>query len=188
MKKRIKIQGLLIAGALLALFFFWRHLLSRHNFWLEFAGVILLCKGYLLRIIARGQKSELNPDGKTLVTQGVYALTRNPMYLGTLLIGLGIILAIFKWWVAVVFLAIYLAIYIPQIDGEEKTLSDRFGEGFKRYCQVTPKFFPAIVTILRTPPGKYLRMKPAWVKKELPSLILTLIFIIGIKIWINFRS
>jgi len=187
MKKRIKIQGLLILASIVALVFFWRHLVAQErNLWLDISGAIIILLGYFLRISARGTKSELNPDGKTLVVSGPYVLTRNPMYLGTFLIGLGIILEILQWWVGIIFLFIYLLIYVPQINLEEQTLRGRFQEAFMKYCSTTPKFFPSPRTLFFTSPAGYLRFNPGWLKKESASLVLTFVFVLGIKLIINF--
>ncbi|MCD6229064.1 MAG: hypothetical protein J7K17_06310 [Candidatus Omnitrophica bacterium] len=45
------------------------------------------------------------------------------MYLGIFLIGLGVVLAIFKLWVFLLFLLLFLIFYLPQIIREEKELS-----------------------------------------------------------------
>ena len=192
MKKRIGIQGFLIFLSVCALIFFARYLFAFNRPKLldglfSIFGVILILLGYALRISSRGIKAQKNPDGKTLVTSGPYALTRNPMYLGTLLIGLGVTTTLFKWWVFLVFLAVYLAIYIPQINREEKTLSARFQDKFKEYCRLSPKFFPRLTKLFGAAPEKYFQIKANWAKKELPSLIYTLVFIVGLKIWIYFQ-
>lgn len=182
MKKRIKLQGFIIFLAVLALIFYARYLLrapqeSISAYILNTLGFILVLLGFFLRITARGYKAEMNPDGKTLITKGPYAVMRNPMYFGTLLIGLGIILVLFKWWVSVIFLIIYLCIYLPQINREEAALTNRFPGTFKDYCKETPKFFPKVTNLFRVPADESLRLKFAWIKKELPSLIITLVFI-----------
>ncbi|MGA2775309.1 MAG: isoprenylcysteine carboxylmethyltransferase family protein [Candidatus Omnitrophota bacterium] len=187
MKKRIKIQGFLIFLALLALIFFYKHLLpvpqnKISRIILDGIGVMLFLSGYSLRIMARGYKAELNPDGKSLITQGPYALTRNPMYLGTLMISLGIILLLLKWWAGLIFLAVYLVIYVPEIKKEETKLLAAFGDEFKDYCKV-PRFFPALTSLLRSDKQSSLEFKFAWLKKEILSLVPTLLFVGGVKIW-----
>lgn len=182
MKKRIKLQGFIIFVAILALIFYARYLLhapqeSISAYALNALGFILVLLGFFLRIAARGYKSEMNPDGKTLITKGPYAVMRNPMYFGTLLIGLGIILVLFRWWVSAIFLIIYLCIYLPQINREEKVLAGRFPGAFEDYCKNTPKFFPRIANLFRLPLKDSFRFKFIWIKKELPSLIITFIFI-----------
>jgi len=186
MKKRIKIQGFLIFLSVVCLAVFYKHLLPSKGggtlrVVIDILGMTLFLLGYFLRTVARGYKAELNPDGKTLATKGAYALTRNPMYLGTLFIGLGIILLILRWWVALLFLLIYLMIYIPQIKKEEKKLGDLFGGAFGAYCVATPKFFPSIKSI--TQPESRIKFKLPWAKKELPSFSAAFIFVMIVKTW-----
>lgn len=189
-KKRIQIQGFLIFLAVVILAGFYKFLLpvNAHTvdrIAIDIIGGVLFLSGYLFRTVARGYKAELNPDGKILVRNGPYAITRNPMYLGTLFIGLGIILLILRWWVAVLFLTVYLIIYLPQIKKEEKRLQDFFGGAFKDYCQKTPKFFPTIRSLFN--PDSRIKLKASWVKKESASFIAALIFVAIVKLWELFR-
>ncbi|MGD0336065.1 MAG: isoprenylcysteine carboxylmethyltransferase family protein [Candidatus Omnitrophota bacterium] len=187
MKKRIKIQGFLIFLAVVMLAAFHKYLLpgpdgSIAKIILDLIGLTLFLSGYFLRMAARGYKAQLNPDGKTLVTKGPYALTRNPMYLGTLLVGLGIIILILRWWWgSLIFLIIYLSIYIPQIRIEEKKLRDFFGGSFGDYCKNTPRFFPGIRSLMRLDSG--IKFQLSWAKPELPSFLTAAAFVFLIKIW-----
>lgn len=188
MKRRIQIQGLLIFLGVALIVFYHKKLLqgAPANIWdiaWNITGVLMVLLGYFLRISSRGCKAELNPDGKTLVTKGPYLLMRNPMYFGTLLIGLGTVLFLFQWWVALIFLAIYLVIYLPQVNREEKKLFGLFPQSFRDYCKTVPKFFPNIALILRMQPKEYLPLKPAWIKKEGSSLVLMVLFMLGLKLW-----
>jgi len=173
MKKRIRIQGIAIFAAVVVLAVFYRHILAykRSNI-LFFTG----------RIIARGIKADFNPDGKTLITGGIYSLTRNPMYLGTLFIGIGIIIALFNWWVMLILIAVYLSIYLPQISKEKRVLLERFGESFKSYCAATPAFFPSPKKIIFSYTSGCYRLKFRWVARELPSLFLSAALICIVKI------
>jgi protein-S-isoprenylcysteine O-methyltransferase Ste14 len=186
MKKRIRIQGFLIFVAAVFMVIFYKYLLpgprgGSARMLLDIIGAALFLSGYFLRTAARGYKAELNPDGKTLVTKGPYAITRNPMYLGTLFIGLGIILLVLKWWVAAAFLIIYLLIYIPQIKKEEKKLHDFFQEAFRDYCRDTPRFFPGVKGLMH--PDAEIRFKLPWAKKELFSFSAASLFVIAVKTW-----
>ncbi|MDD5431593.1 MAG: isoprenylcysteine carboxylmethyltransferase family protein [Candidatus Omnitrophica bacterium] len=190
MKKRIKIQGFLIFLSVMAVVFFYKQILqegqsSLSNLIFSGIGLLLVISGYFLRIIARGHKADENPDGKTLVTTGVYKLMRNPMYFGTLLIGLGVILFLFKWWIAVIFLVVYLSIYIPEITKEEAKLKNLFGEAFKNYCKHTPKFFPSLSVLFKRGGNRIFSVKPKWLKKEFSSLAWILAFLIIAKIIFN---
>lgn len=187
MKTRIKIQGCLIFVAVVTLIFYSRYLLPDYKnqaqrILFDIVGTGLFLAGYYLRIAARGYKAELDPGAKALAVKGLYALTRNPMYLGTLLIGLGITFLLLKWWLGLIFLSVYLIIYIPQIKKEEEKLSALFGPVFKNYCKSTPRFFPRVRALLHSREWQGIRFKLAWIKKESNSLVPAILFILGIKI------
>lgn len=184
MKKRIKIQGFLIFLAVVTVAVFYKHLIPLKPYGtsrlvVDIFGIALFLSGYFLRIAARGYKAKLNPDGKALVTKGPYALTRNPMYLGTLLIGLGIILLILRWYAAFIFLVVYLSIYIPQIKKEEKNLNGLFAKSFSEYCANTPRFFPKPLSFLKK--EAKIEIETSWIKKEFSSFAWSAIFVIIVK-------
>lgn len=192
MKTRIKIQGCLIFIAVVMLIFYSRYLLPDYKnqaqrIFFDIAGMGLFLAGYYLRIAARGYKAELDPSARALAVKGLYALTRNPMYLGTLLIGLGITFLLLKWWLGLIFLSVYLIIYIPQIKEEEKKLSALFGPAFENYCKLTPRFFPRIRALLHPGEWKEIKFKLAWLKKESNSLVPAILFMLGIKIWVYLK-
>ena len=175
MKRRIRIQGMLmflavLLAILLRSFIFQNWASPFIDLLLDLVGLVIIFKGFLLRITARGYKEENSSYGHALVKNGPYAYTRNPMYLGTLLIGLGITLVLFQIWVAAIYLAVYLAIYIYQIKKEEVWLLREFGKEYTDYCLATPRFFPCIcrpVEFIQS-----LRFKSAWVKKERQSFLI----------------
>jgi len=75
-----------------------------------------------------------NLPATTLVVQGVYRYSRNPMYLGgsAFFIGMGLALGSLWMLAAYIPLWLYLALYvIPQ---EEAYMTRRFGESFQTYC------------------------------------------------------
>jgi len=188
MKRRIGIQGFLIFLAILLLLLFsklifpsWKR--EPLDEFFDAIGIILVLSGFLLRIIARGYKEEKSQQSKELVKDGPYALIRHPMYFGTLLIGAGIIAALFEFWVFFVFLIIYLLIYLPQINREEKILLKRFGQEYLSYCKSTPKYFPNIFLSFR----EHLPLRLSWIKKELPSLIVVIGAILVIEVWEDIR-
>lgn len=188
MKKRIQIQGFLIflavvTSILLSRFLFPSWKKGFLDEFLDALGVSFVLFGFLFRMVARGYKAERSANGKILITDGPYGLMRNPMYFGTLLIGLGIVLILFQWWVFLLFLVVFLAIYIPQINREEDSLSRRFGNAYKDYCKITPKYFPHIFSLFKTDLRDYLFFRWSWVKKELLSLIVATAIIIAIEAW-----
>jgi protein-S-isoprenylcysteine O-methyltransferase Ste14 len=121
-------------GFAFAVLYFW---LARPT-WRSIAlGAIVFVPGLLVRALASGhvQKNE------ALATSGPYAYTRNPLYLGSLLIGVGFAIAARSWWVGVVLVVMFFAIYLPVIRGEEAYLRQRFPE-FEEYAQRVPRMFP----------------------------------------------
>src|ERR1700747_3682 len=79
------------------------------------AGSCIALVGLVIRALASGhvQKNE------QLTTSGPYAYTRNPLYLGSLVLAAGFAVASRSWWIALIAAAMFFAIYIPVIRGEE---------------------------------------------------------------------
>src|SRR6188474_304150 len=79
-----------------------------------------------------------------LATSGPYAYTRNPLYLGSFIMGLGFTIASGRWWLGVLFVALFLGIYLPVMRVESATLAQLFGERFQEYARAVPVFWPRI--------------------------------------------
>jgi hypothetical protein len=80
---------------------------------------------------------------ESLATSGPYAYTRNPLYLGSLLIGLGFALAAGSWWVVAALVVMFFAVYLPVIRDEEAFLRRTFPE-FDEYARLVPRMFPRL--------------------------------------------
>lgn len=79
-----------------------------------------------------------------LTTTGPYAHTRNPLYLGSLLVGVGITWASgYPAWTAA-FLAFYLLVYSRTMAGERVLLTAKFGEAYQAYAAAVPGFLPRL--------------------------------------------
>ncbi|MBI5096501.1 MAG: isoprenylcysteine carboxylmethyltransferase family protein [Nitrospirae bacterium] len=79
---------------------------------------------------------------KELAQEGPYALTRNPLYLGNFLIGLGFSIMACIPILLTLFLLAFSLIYIFTIRNEEKSLSAKFGDTYSAYKSRVPVFFP----------------------------------------------
>ncbi len=101
-------------------------------------GVAVL--GLLVRAWAAGF---LDKD-RSLATGGPYACTRNPLYLGSALIGLGFALAGGSWTLAMAFVGFFLLVYWPVMRREEQLLRQQFGGAYEHYAGQTPSFFPVL--------------------------------------------
>jgi protein-S-isoprenylcysteine O-methyltransferase Ste14 len=79
-----------------------------------------------------------------LAVSGPYAFTRNPLYLGSFIMGLGFTIAAGRLWLGLVFAALFLGIYLPVMRVEAATLSQIFGNDFQSYAGAVPLFFPRV--------------------------------------------
>jgi len=123
-------------GFAFAVLYFW---LARPT-WRSLAlGAVLIVPGLLIRALASGHVRK----NEALTMSGPYAYTRNPLYLGSLLIGIGFAVAARSWWVGVVLVVMFFAIYVPVIRGEEKFLREKFTE-FEEYTRRVPRLLPRI--------------------------------------------
>lgn len=113
---------------------------SQPTLWLLIAGAAVALPGLALRMLAAGY---IEKD-RRLGTAGPFAHTRNPLYLGSLIIGIGFIIAGRSWILAIVFLALFTLIYLPVMRAEEKSLSRRFGREFDEYARSVPMFVPVL--------------------------------------------
>jgi len=96
--------------------------------------------GLLLRAWASGHLRK----NDALATTGPYAHTRNPLYLGSFIMGLGFTIASGRWWLGVLFVALFLGIYLPVMRVESATLGGLFGERFAAYAAAVPLFVPRV--------------------------------------------
>ncbi len=147
MKKRIQIDSLLLAllVILTGLFYGFPHLYSTRHFMVNFwnvLGFVAIMKGAFIRMAARGHKKAHSLQGSGLVTTGLYGYIRNPMYLGTYLIGAGFALIVWPWWMLPIFAWIFYLRFRRQVIKEEKFLTKTFGEEYRKYCQSVARIFP----------------------------------------------
>ncbi|MCA1849724.1 MAG: isoprenylcysteine carboxylmethyltransferase family protein [Acidobacteria bacterium] len=79
-----------------------------------------------------------------LATSGPYAYTRNPLYLGSFILGLGFTIAGGRLWLGALFATFFLGIYLPVMSVEARTLAELFGEEYERYARAVPLFLPRL--------------------------------------------
>lgn len=193
MKKRLKINGVIIFCVFLLIvslpnIFFRNDKATSFNVIAQIIGITFIVLGQILRVSSRGFKSEHSGNGRLLIQGGPYALVRNPMYLGILLIGLGIILMLFKWWVACIFLLVFIARYLMLIFAEEKKLSALFSKEHQDYRKRVPRILPSITTVLKTDIVEYLPIKLPWIKKEIGSILAVLSVVFFFKSWQDIKN
>ena len=101
-------------------------------------GAVLAAAGLLVRGWAAGAIHK----EKELTTTGPYAFTRNPLYVGSFFIGLGVTVAGGQWIFAALFLVFYLGVYGRTMRGESDLLTELFGDRFLHYRDNVPAFVP----------------------------------------------
>ncbi len=102
------------------------------------AGIALL--GLLVRGYAAGHLRK----HQQLATSGPYAFTRNPLYLGSVLLAAGFSVASHSW-ISTLLLAAYFAIFYPVVIRREQTELEKFyGEAFVEYAARVPAFWPRL--------------------------------------------
>lgn len=104
------------------------------------AGAAVSFVGVLLRAWASGHIRK----NDALAVSGPYAYTRNPLYLGSFILGLGFTIGAGRWWLGILFAALFLGIYLPVMRVESATLAQLFGESYQVYSEKVPLFLPRV--------------------------------------------
>ena len=102
-------------------------------------GSALIILGLVIRALASGQLQK----NEQLATAGPYAYTRNPLYLGSLILAVGFALAARRWWIGAGIALLFFAIYLPVMRDEEVFLRDRFPQ-FADYAREVPRLLPRL--------------------------------------------
>ena len=102
------------------------------------AGALLAALGLAVRAWAAG----VIHKERELSTGGPYAHTRNPLYVGSFLIGLGVTVAGGRWFFVAAFLLFFAWVYTRTIRSEAATLEGLFGESYREYARHVPAFLP----------------------------------------------
>lgn len=125
--RRIRVPlGFVFAGL-----YFW---LARPG-WASLAvGGVIAASGLALRAAASGHVRK----NCELTTTGPYAYTRNPLYLGSLILALGFAVASLNVWIFGLVVVIFAAVYLPVIQAEEQFLAARFPE-YGAYARQVPR-------------------------------------------------
>jgi protein-S-isoprenylcysteine O-methyltransferase Ste14 len=125
------------AGTVLGLVFLYFMHPSPRSLWL---GCTVALAGGLLRLWAAGHIDKQ----RVLARSGPYALTRNPLYLGSFLMGTGILVAGQGYWLLIPFGLLFAALYFPVMRAEEQELFQGHGADFEDYARTVPLFFPTL--------------------------------------------
>ncbi len=81
---------------------------------------------------------------KRLAVSGPYAFTRNPLYVGSFIMGLGFTIAAGVWWLSLLFGLLFLGIYLPVMRVEIGDMQRIFGDDYEEYAANVPLFVPRL--------------------------------------------
>jgi len=102
-------------------------------------SLLLVAPGLALRGYASGYVKK----NRELTETGPYAHTRNPLYLGSMLVAAGFAVALLSWAFALLLAAGFAIVYIPVIASEEHYLRSAF-PGYGAYCARVPRLIPRL--------------------------------------------
>ena len=130
--RRIRVPlGFVFAGV-----FLW---LARPTWQTMLASLLLVVPGVWLRAYAAGYVRK----NAELTRTGPYAYTRNPLYLGSMMIAFGFAAAAGSWVILIVLAVLFAVIYLPTIRSEEAYLREHFA-GFAEYAARVPRLLPRL--------------------------------------------
>jgi protein-S-isoprenylcysteine O-methyltransferase Ste14 len=121
---------------------------GRHPGWdLMCLAISLLGEGvrfFTVGFVPRGTsgRNTLGQVADELNTTGMYAVVRNPIYLGNLIIWLGLSLFMRSWWFTTLIMLFFTVFYERIMFAEEAFLREKFGEAFTQWAEDTPAMLP----------------------------------------------
>jgi protein-S-isoprenylcysteine O-methyltransferase Ste14 len=124
-------------GYPLALVCFW---LAHPTRWSLAVGGGIGLAGLLLRAVAAGHLRKY----EQLATSGPYAFTRNPLYFGSALLAVGLLIAALSELAAFLVIIYFAVVYPAVMRKEEAELRARYGAAFDAYAARVPLFWPRL--------------------------------------------
>ncbi len=167
-----------------------RYLLNRPDLdpWMDALGVFVSFLGLAVRaatigleyVVRGGRKRQVYADH--LVQGGIYAHTRNPMYLGNFLIIVGWALIVNAPEFYLVALPLSALFYAAIIAAEEAYLRDKFGNEFDSYCGRVNRILPRLSGLLGTVRAMHFNWRRVLVK-DYNQFFMSILFLAGLVRW-----
>ncbi|BDA84495.1 hypothetical protein Sa4125_20370 [Aureimonas sp. SA4125] len=113
--------------------------------WLAAGVALVIAAECIMRAASRTlQRHATTQDARrvadVLVADGLFRSTRNPIYLGMLLLFLGVGVAATSLWALALLPAYFLALHLLVVRPEEAALRHRFGDRYRRYAARVPRY------------------------------------------------
>jgi protein-S-isoprenylcysteine O-methyltransferase Ste14 len=148
------------SGFLIVFVFAWFSHPTVESLW---TGVPIALIGLAIRAWAAGCLAK----NQKLAIAGPYAYTRNPLYLGTMAVAVGLVVAARNVWLGILFAAVFVLVYLPVIELEEQHLRRLF-PAYERYAATVPMLFPRLTPAAR---GGAFALKQYWKNQEYQAAI-----------------
>jgi protein-S-isoprenylcysteine O-methyltransferase Ste14 len=138
--------GALALGCLLSLLVPLGPKLASPNRLALILGLVLAGIGFALAIVSvmafRRADTPVVPgrSATALVTSGPYAVTRNPIYIGFVLVYVGLALVLTSWWVALLLIPVLAILRRGVVAREEAYLARKFGDTYSDYAKHVPRW------------------------------------------------
>lgn len=144
---------------------------ENYYWWPILIGILISVSGQLIRgltiglaYIVRGGK-EGKPYAEGLVTEGIFHHCRNPLYLGNILMLLGLGIMVNSLVYVAIVIPVFLFIYQSIVLAEEDFLRKKFGAGFDEYCKKVNRWWPSLKGISNTLSSMKFNWR-RWILKE----------------------
>ena len=134
---RVATRSRVPLGFLFAAAYFWW---ARPTWSSLVVGIVFVAVGVMIRALASGHIRK----NAELATTGPYAYTRNPLYLGSIMIAVGFVVAARNWWIALAALVMFAFVYLPVIKAEEAYLRSAF-PAYSDYASHVPRLLPRLM-------------------------------------------
>jgi protein-S-isoprenylcysteine O-methyltransferase Ste14 len=155
---------------------------------LNACGIAVALAGQLLRALVIGL-AYIRRGGKDrqvyadeLVQEGIFAHSRNPLYLGNLLGLIGLLMVHNSWAGYLAGVPFFVLAYWAIVSAEEDYLARRFGAVYREYCRRVPRFFPALEGLGATVSGMQFEWRRL-LRKEYGTTFTGLTAILVLLLW-----
>lgn len=160
--------------------------------WVDALGVTVAVAGQALRAVTIGlayiRRGGL--DGKVhadrLVQEGIFAHSRNPLYVGNFLGLVGYIVVFHGWLVYALGVPFFVFAYVAIVLNEEQFLRAKFGAEYESYCRRVPRFVPRLGGLTRTLEGARFDWARV-VRKEYGTTMTGATLLLGLLVWTRWQ-
>ncbi len=119
---------------------------------------------------------------ENLVTEGFFATCRNPLYVGNIVMYVGIFLMHGAWEVFIIGMAVFLFVYIAIVAAEEYFLRSKFGAAYDEYCRDVPRWLPKLSRLREATKGMEFNWRRV-IAKDYTTIINGLFALLIIEFW-----